>query len=102
MSDTHKERHSALRGESQERLDLRTTYELLDLSTAPILARTGTGSGLLAPVHWYGCISVNNNTPPQRAGNLKQITNKSKRPEYQMVWNLSPATRLTLVETAVL
>ena len=61
MSDTHKERHSALRGESQERLDLRTTYELLDLSTAPILARTGTGSGLLAPVHWYGCISVNNN-----------------------------------------
>ena len=25
-----------------------------------------------------GCISVNNNTPPQRAGNQKQITNKSK------------------------
>ena len=42
MSDTHKERHSTLRGELQERLDLRTTYELLDLSTAP------TGS------YWYG------------------------------------------------
>ena len=42
MSDTHEERHSALRGESQERLDLRTTYELLYLSTAP------TGS------YWYG------------------------------------------------
>ena len=60
MSDTHKERHATLRGELQERLDLRTTYELLDLSTAP------TGS------YWYGlwptgtrtlvgCISVNNN-----------------------------------------
>ena len=35
MSDTHKERHATLRGELQERLDLRTTYELLDLSTAP-------------------------------------------------------------------
>ena len=42
MSDTHKERHATLRGELQERLDLRTTYELLDLSTAP------TGS------YWYG------------------------------------------------
>ena len=35
MSDTHKERHATLRGELQERLDLRTTYELLDLGTAP-------------------------------------------------------------------
>ena len=101
MSDTHKERHATLRGELQERLDLRTTLSY-SIWVLLLLASTGTGSGLLAPVHWYGCISVNNNTPPQRAGNLKQITNKSKRPEYQMVWNLSPATRLTLVETAVL